>query len=108
MSLAIPKPPLIINAPELGEVELSSKKSLSLPETERVSFILTSLLKVTGPSNWDKISPESPPSTTILSLTVTSSKIALNLAGSSPVTVGIGVSNDVSCPVADDFLVFPI
>ena len=107
-SLSIPTPPSTIIAPELLLVDCVVFNTLSLPDKERVSLTLTSLLNVTGPSNWDRISPESPPSTIILSLIVASSKMALSLAGSSPVTVGIGVSNDVSSPVADDFLVLPI
>ena len=106
--LSMPTPPSTITEPVLVFVDCVVSKILNLPERERVSLTLTSLLNVTGPSNCDNISPESPPSTIILSLIVTSSKTALNLAGSSPVTVGIGVSNEVSSPVAEDFLVLPI
>ena len=66
------------------------------------------LLNVTGPSNWERSCFESPPSTVRRSLIMTSSNTTLNLAGSSPVTVGIGVSKVVSSPVRADFFWLPI
>ena len=55
---------------------------LTTPLTVVLSLTLTSLSKLTGPSNSDKIVLDFPPSTSILSLTITSSKTTLNLAGS--------------------------
>ena len=56
---------------------------------------LTFSLNVTGPSNSESICFDTPPSTNNLSLTITSSATILNLFGSSPVIVGIGISNVV-------------
>ena len=100
--LPIPTPPATTSAPVVELLDSLSSVILTL------LVFLTSPLNVTGPSNCERIRPELPPSTTILSLTVTSSNTTLNLEGSSPVTVGIGVSIVVSSPVADDFFWFPI
>jgi len=70
-----------------------------LPLNVTSSLNLTVLLNTTGPSNWDKICLEVPPSTIILSLQITSSNITLNREGFSPVTVGIGASNVLSSVV---------
>ena len=78
------------------------------PVTVVFELILTSLLNLTGPSNWERTVPELPPSTTSLSLIVTSSNTALNLDESSPVIVGIGLSNVTSSPVDEDVLRLPI
>ena len=107
-SLAILTPPSITTEPFPTPTDCVELSTLNFPGSDKVFLILTSPPKVTGPSNCERICRESPPSTIILSLTVISSKIALNLAGSSPVTVGIGVSNEVSSPVEEDFLVLPI
>ena len=69
---------------------------------------LMSLLKLTGPSNLDRTLLDLPPSTIILSLTVTSSNTTDNLEGSCPVTVGTGASNVLSCPVVELTLLLPI
>ena len=68
----------------------------------------TLLLNVTGPSNWERICLDFPPSILSLSLTVISSKIELNLEGSSPVSVGTGASKVFSYPVAEVTLLLPI
>ena len=87
-----------LTIPVVGSAPLSTIKSFL---TVSLSLNLTLPLNVTGPSNWDRICRELPPSTSILSLTITSSNTTLNLFGSCPVTVGIGISNVVSCPVAE-------
>ena len=106
--LPIPTPPDTTREPVSLLVESLVAANCVWPVIFTVLLTLTLLLNVVGPSKEDRMSPESPPSTTILSLTVTSSNTALNLAGVSPVTVGIGVSNVDSSPVADDFFWFPI
>ena len=79
-----------------------------IPLTVRSSLTLTNLLNVTGPSNCVRIVFDLPPSTTNLSLMITSSKITESLDGSSPVTVAIGASNVLSWPVAELTLLLPI
>ena len=59
------------------------------------------MLNVTGPSNCERTVSDLPPSTMILSLTTISSNTTLSLDGSSPVTVGTGISNVVSVPVEE-------
>ena len=98
----IPTPPVIINEPVVDEVESVCVFILT------TSLNWVSLLRVTGPSNSDKTVLDLPPSTTNLSLIVTSSNTTLNRPGSSPATDGIGVSNDVSSPVRADFFWFPM
>ena len=63
---------------------------------------------MTGPSNCERTVPEFPPSTRSLSLTITSSNTTLNLEGSSPVTVGTGISNVVCSPLDAEYFVFPM
>ena len=132
----IPAPPVTINDPEVvlvdGVFPLTSRLlpifkffatpippvTKSAPDVvlvESVSFVILTLfddlispLNVTGPSNCDRTWFDLPPSTTNLSFIVTSSNTALNLAGSSPVTVGTGISKLVSSPVADDFFWLPM
>ena len=118
-SLTIPTPPLTIKAAPAALIVSNSEvitgdasvrllitislSNLEVPSTLRSRLILRLLLivsnplirnsplNVTGPSNWDKIVPEFPPSTMRRSLITTSSKITLNLEGSLPVIVGIGI-----------------
>ena len=52
--------------------------------------------------------PELPPSTINLSFITTSSNTTLNLDGSRPVTVGIGIPNVICSPLVDEYLVFPM
>ena len=110
--LPIPAPPLTTNAPDVVALDCEVLEILSaiveLGVTELLAVIFTFWLNVTGPSNWERTWFESPPSTTNLSLIVTSSNTALNLDGSSPVTVGTGISKLVSSPVAEDFFWLPI
>ena len=94
--LPIPTPPATLKAPEFIDVASVWSLILTAPLNERSPLILTSLLNVTGPSNWDRTNRDLPPSTSNLSLTVISSVTKLNLAGSSPVTVATGVSNVTS------------
>ena len=96
-SLPIPTPPSTTSAPSPSVSESISFFILTCP------LCLTSELKVTGPSNCDRILLDFPPSTTSLSLIVTSSNTTLNREGSSPATVGTGLSNVVSSPVSADF-----
>ena len=77
-------------------------------ENDVIASNLTSWLNATGPSNWDRIVLDVPPSTLSLSLTTTSSNTTLNLEGSSPVTVGTGASNVFSWPVAELTFLLPI
>ena len=92
-------PPLTSRASSAGEVILTLLAKVVSP------LYLTLLLNVTGPSNSDKTVPEFPPSTKSLSLTITSSNTTLNLDGSCPVIVGIGILNVTSLPVVElDFL----
>ena len=106
--LAIPAPPLTTSAPFAVVVDSCWLVIFNWDLAFTLLENLTSLLNVTGPSNWERIVPELPPSTTSRSLTVTSSNTALNLDGSSPVTVGIGLSNVISSPVDEDVLRLPI
>ena len=94
----------------MGNVFVVDERFFSVvsPVTLNSSLILTSFENVTGPSNCERTSPDAPPSTTNLSFIVTSSNTTLNREGSSPVTVGIGTSNDTSSPVAEDFFWFPM
>ena len=69
----IPTPPLTIRAPFPNESEDVVFLILTWPLNVTASFALICLLNVTGPSNCERIVPESPPSTRSLSLTVTSS-----------------------------------
>ena len=102
---AIPTPPSTINAPVVTSIE-------SFWSSDGCIFTLLNIfnfsLKLTGPSNCDNDVFDLPPSTNILSLTVTSSKITLNLDGSAPVIVGTGTSKLISSPVVADFLLLPI
>ena len=112
--LSIPTPPSTVNAPVsvlidcvvfvISTVLLTFKAPFMMTK----SFIFSSLLKVTGPSNWERTVLEFPPSTSNLSLIITSSNTTLNLDGSSPVTVGLGISNVVCSPLVAEYLVFPI
>ena len=97
----IPTPPVTTRAPD--EALVDSVASLILTG----SFNWTSPLNVTGPSNSDSAVLDLPPSTTNLSLTVTSSNTTLNLLGSSPATFGTGTSNDVFSPVSADCFWLP-
>ena len=117
--LPIPTPPRVTIEPVVTLVEFVSLWTLMLPvEATLISPVTSSLLlglanlifslNVTGPSNWDNICFDVPPSTSSLSFTITSSATILNLFGSSPVTVGIGISNVVCWPLADAILVFPM
>ena len=82
--------------------------NFNVPLSVVAPLTLISLLKLTGPSNLDKTLLDLPPSTIILSLTVTSSNTTDNLEGSCPVTVGTGASNVLSCPVVELTLLLPI
>ena len=114
--MATPRPPSISTAPEF--ILVACVVSLNLadcalisPSTVSLAFgfaNLTFSLNVTGPSNCDNICFDVPPSTRILSLTITSSATKLNLFGSSPVIVGIGISNVDCCPLDEEILVFPM
>ena len=86
--LPIPTPPSTTNAPVITLVESVAFLILKRSFAENSPLTLTSLLNVTGPSNCDRIVPEFPPSTRILSLTITSSNTTLSLVGSLPVIVG--------------------
>ena len=99
----MPMPPATTRAPVVLLVDGVVSSNFRTPVIVPVFLSLTSLLNVTGPSNSDNDSFYLPPSTTSLSLIVVSSKTTLNLPGTSPVTDGIGVSNDVSSPVKADF-----
>ena len=90
--LPIPAPPSTISAPLVLVVDCVPFAILTGPFAVKLSLKVTSSLKVTGPSNCERICPESPPSTTRLFLTITSSKTTLRLDGSSPVTVETGMS----------------
>ena len=113
--LAIPNPPFDTTEPVVVEVE--SVWSLSLTIFDEINWplifvwsLLTIIfwLKVTGPSNWDRICFDLPPSTRILSLTTTSSNATLNLEGFCPVIVGIGIAKVVWVPLLAEYLVFPM
>ena len=81
---------------------------MSCPVILVAFLILTSSLKVTGPLNCERTVLEFPPSTTSLSLIVTSSNTTLKRFGSSPVIVGFGISYDIISPLAAEVLVFPL
>ena len=117
--LPIPTPPKVTIEPVVVLVELITLWTLILPvDATLISPVTSNLLfwfanltfslNVTGPSNWDNICFDVPPSTSSLSLIITSSATRLKRFGSSPVIVGIGISNVVCCPLADAILVFPI
>ena len=99
---SIPIPPSVISDPVSRLCELVSFVISKFPFnfikslTVNAALTLTTSLNVTGPSNCVRIVLDLPPSTTNLSLTITSSKITDSLDGSSPVTVGIGASNVLS------------
>ena len=93
---------------DCSSLVISKLYALNAPFTVHFCSTLSSLLIVTGPSNWDKIRFDLPPSTVSLSLIVTSSNTTLNLEGSCPVTVGIGASNVLSLPVEELTLLLPI
>ena len=101
-------------APVVHEVDWVSLSESIIPVTIKLLVIFSSLLimtfslKVTGPSNCDKIWLETPPSTRILSLTITSSNTTDSLVGSSPVTVGMGISNVCCLPEEAEYLVLPM
>ena len=100
-----PIPPATTRAPVVLLVDGVVSSNFRTPVIVPVFLSLTSLLNVTGPSNWDNTVPDLPPSTLNLSLINTSSNTTLNLPTSCPVTVGDGISNVLSCPVAElDFL----
>ena len=82
--------------------------SLNVPLTVRPPLILTCPPKLTGPSNSERIVLDLPPSTSSLSLTITSSKTTLNLDGSCPVMVATGISNVDSLPVAELIFLLPM
>ena len=86
-SPTIPAPPSMTSAPVVLVVDCVVFAILTGPFAVKLSLKVTSPLSVTGPSNCERICPESPPSTTRLFLTITSSKTTLRLDGSSPVTV---------------------
>ena len=72
------------------------------------------LLKSTGPSNCESSSPVLPPSTLIVLETVISAGLMISIPvsvptenTSSPVTVGIGVSNTSSLPVLEEIFLLP-
>ena len=77
---SIPTPPSTVKQPEslLNEsvvfVISTTLLILTTPFKTTLSLALTSLSKLTGPSNSDRIVLDLPPSTSILSLTITSSK----------------------------------
>ena len=119
--LPIEIPPSIITPPAGdNEQALASDDAgsplvnLAVPSTVNFLVILRSLLNltlplnVTGPLNWDRICWDGPPSTSNLFLIITSSNTTLNVLGSSPVTVGTGISNVICSPESDEILVFPI
>ena len=114
----IETPPLTTNdpvgvTPQVDDATVSLL-NLTIPSTVKLVATLRSLLNltlplnVTGPLNWDRIVLELPPSTSSLSLMITSSNTTLSVLGSSPVTVGIGISNVICSPESDEILVFPI
>ena len=82
---------------------------ISLKSAPWSDVTVSLLLTTKGPLNSDWIILPAPPSTLRLSLTVTSSKITLNLglSESSPTKVGIGIPIVSSCPVAELSLLLP-
>ena len=111
---SIPTPPSTIRAPVSLLVDcvvfVISWVLLTLraPLIATVSFIFSSLLKVTGPSNCERTCWELPPSTIILSFTITSSKTTDSLEGSWPVIVGTGISKVICSPDCAEYLVLPM
>ena len=87
-----PIPPLNTADPAFSLSALLIKVTLSCPFNVVLPLTLSWRVIVTGPSNCDRTNPDVPPSTIILSLTVTSSKATLNFEGSCPVIVGFGIS----------------